>query len=358
MKLDWMDELRWFGRAAKLFEGSLSEVPERLVQFELVPIESLQMTKKTSTGSCTVALGSPARLLVVSKARENERPVAVAMVSGWYTLIQHADLIKTLMDTLKRRTDTLTGDSFAAESLHSTLLSSEHGERIYLEVILGHPLIMVNQSDLPYFEMDIRGDMEQLFNNRHPLLLSLHLFNSVDKSMALGMRLGWYVSLSHSGFYLGGERKAIRKVHSRDRRPINLPILFDELVAAIPGQVRLLNKYLAQPVSLDPIAAWVDSVVSQAWGVSAAARVFHIAKYGCDGLVDIMNPRNCKPHARRVHSRIQVPGISSRAQCVLDLLVILGWVASVEPVVEERLAMKDQTQALLDQFLAKKGSSR
>jgi hypothetical protein len=346
------DDYRWFGQKARRVEGSLAELAPTLSEFKLVPIDSLLhvVDMKQMSGRAD-RLWNPRRSLVLSIPRKERAPIAVAMVSNRYILIQHGELIHGLMKALVER-------GIPSEELPASLITSEYGERMHLEVILGHPMNCLK----PGLGRRVLGpnpelsDLNRLLTSskQPPLSLSLQIYNSVDKSLSLGMNLGWYITVSQYSIFLGVERESVRKVHTWDEGAIHIPLLLDKVLAAIPGQSRLLSDYLEQRVTPEQVETWADIEISSKWGMPAAARVCQIARDGKDGLVEV--PVKPVPaHKWKVLPKVPVPGITSPVQYAYDLLTILGWVASSEPVIERRMKMHDQVKGLVDQLVVQAG---
>jgi hypothetical protein len=95
---------------------------------------------------------------------------------------------------------------------------------------------------------------------------------------------------------------------------------------------------------------WVDGPVCEAWGPSAAARVYAIATDGYDGVPE--KTRGIPPHARVVKATQPVPGTFAPESDAYGIAQVLAWVASRRGNVDERLRWRAQIPQLVDVLLA------
>jgi hypothetical protein len=94
---------------------------------------------------------------------------------------------------------------------------------------------------------------------------------------------------------------------------------------------------------------WVDDAVCDAWGPSAAARVYAIATHGYDGVPE--QTRNIPPHVRAIKATQRVPGTFAPEADAYGLAQVLAWVASRRGNVDERLRWRAEIPQLMDQLL-------
>lgn len=89
------------------------------------------------------------------------------------------------------------------DQLDGTLVLSEYGERMHLRVVVPNHDILIQR--------------------REALMLEVHCFNSVDRSMALQVWLGWYRLVCSNGLYFSAVSRAWR-AHTTLARPLNCRI--------------------------------------------------------------------------------------------------------------------------------------
>ncbi len=253
--------VRWNGQTAQLITGDFGTVCERLPIFERQPIR-------------WDAQNRPDAELILRLSEANNAPaVPVAMVTDSYELIQHTEIAEALGTAL---------ESLYLEpyKLPAWLTITEYGERIHLVVML--------------------PSKEFKMGDGFTVQLTAHCFNSVDKSMALQLRLGWYRWVCSNGLFIGAEAAHTRQVHAAGLHPIDLPkVLQDQLASAEDERARL-QKWETATVTVEQVTKWIDETVAKQWGVTVAARAYHAACEGRDGIIEIKPATKCCPTPARL----------------------------------------------------------
>jgi hypothetical protein len=287
------EKITWFGQKIdRSFDISIDSVLASLPQFSREPFGS--------NNYLDVILREP--------FMNDGRAIPVASVSKSYALVQHSDIVKALGKAL--------GDChMETESLRADLMRSEYGERMCLEV------------RIPKFDFN-PGD-------GHDMAMVVTCINSVDKSCALEITMQWKRLVCSNGM-VRAERSNLRRIHNTDwLNAKNIEDYLKEEFAAAPGDQGVYDKWRKSPLTIPAIEKWADEVLSQEWGVHAAARTCHIARTGYDGAVE--DPfEKALPHEKKVTSVTEVPGSCAPVENIFHVSQILSWIASHRNTIEDR----------------------
>jgi hypothetical protein len=147
------------------------------------------------------------------------------------------------------------------DSLTGRLTLTRHGERMHLRVCL------------PEFDFD-PGD-------KNPLSLVVHALNSVDKSTALEVSLGWWRQVCSNGMKVRVKGPTARRIHLVGRVGASrMAEMLRSRLGDIQGEHGRYRRWLDTPVTIDRVERWADQKVARVWGPHAAARLCHIARNG------------------------------------------------------------------------------
>ena len=309
----------WFGQPVATRAGTLAELRADLPSFERRPFGP--------EGCRNEFLDTIVRL----PTDDDEREIPVATVSPQYDLVQHHEVLDWLADGLK-----IVGAEPA--ELTGSLTLSRYGERMRLTI------------RLPKYDFD-PGD-------KQPLMLQAHALNSVDKSTALEIHLGWWRQVCSNGLKVQVKGAAARRIHLMGKKAASEigAILTDQL-AGIEAEHNRYRRWLKTDLGLDRIERWADTEVARTWGPHAAARLCHIARTGRDGR--IARPfEKALPHELPVASERQVPGAFAPVRNAYHVSQILSWLASHRGTVQDQQERTAEIDGLMRSLLHQKAGSR
>jgi hypothetical protein len=235
--------------------------------------------------------------------------IPIAMVSKSYSLIQHREVLSSVYRALLE-----VGKDCSA--IHSAILISEYGER------------MQWSCEVPGFGFD-PGD-------GHPIVLRINCMNSVDKTTALEISLGWFRLVCTNGMMFGMADSNLRMRHIKSLNVAEIAAYLNEQFEAVEREQRLCSKWLTQTIRREVVVGWTDEVIAKKWGAHSAARVWHIISEGMDGEVQAANDKR-PPHKLELKSPQQVPGAPIPADNLYHVSQALSWVAGSRKNIQERI---------------------
>lgn len=303
--------LNWFADPAFSAAGPLSKIVKLIPRFERM--------------QCGLGANENpfADLIFRMPLTPSEHPIPVAMVSKSYALIQHTDVVDELLDVLEKH-------QIPTANLNGTLTLSALGQRMCLTV------------DLPSYNV--------VPKDHNSIGLQVNCFNSVDYTISLKLRLGWFRFVCQNGMVFGDTFAYTRRNH--------FALSIQDFHSMFAGQIESYEKERSKllkwqdiPMTLEQINTIADAKIATEWGVHAAARVCHIARTGYDGTVQPSNPRERrKPHERVVSSETKVPGFSATKNA-FDLLQVLSWVAGQSKNLQEQMSRVQQINSFMETFV-------
>lgn len=264
-----------------------------------------------------------ADLIIRIPRQAGETPAPVAMVSKSYVLIDHHTAIGALVDALKQDLD-------QPEKLTGQMLLTEFGERLYLQLWL------------PNWTFTL--------SNNESLDLVVHLLNSVDRSLSLQVRLGWYRRICTNGAFIGVEAAGFRQTHTPPLNRIDISGLLYEQLATFKAEQARLEEWLTTAVIDSTLAPWIDQKVARRWGIITAARIYSILRTGYDGTV-LLGGEKRPPHAYPVRQSERVPGILVPAATLFDVSQVLSWIAVRTTAVQDQLTRMAEVYPLMAQLV-------
>lgn len=309
----------WFGQPVTTCPGTLAELQAGLPSFERRPFGP--------QGCRNEFLDTIVRMPI----RGDEREIPVATVSPQYDLVQHHDVLAWLADGLET-----IGEE--PSELKGTLTLSKYGERMRLRV------------RLPKYDFD-PGD-------KHPLLLQAYALNSVDKSTALEIHLGWWRQICSNGLKVRVKGAAARRIHLMGKKTASeVGDMLQDQLTGIEAEHNRYGRWLRTAMDIERIERWADVEVSRTWGPHAAARLCHIARTGQDGRIE--NPfEKALPHKRQVAGEQQVPGAFAPVRNAYHVSQILSWLASHRGTIQDQQERTAEIGRLMRSLLRQKAGSQ
>jgi hypothetical protein len=302
----------WYGQPVVVHDGPLGGLREQLPSFSRQPFGPEN------------SRNAYLRTIVREPFGEDSGRIPVAAVSTQYELIQHREVVEWLAEGLK-------AFGHDPDSLTGRLTLSQYGERMHLRL------------GLPQFDFD-PGD-------GHPLSLMVHALNSVDKSTALEVGLGWWRQVCSNGMKVRVRGSTTRRIHLVGRVGASqVAEVLKAQLAVIPAEHKRYRQWLNTSVTMDQVEHWADEKVARVWGPHAAARLCHIARTGWDGRIE--DPfEKAKPHERQVASERQVPGAFALVKNAFHVSQALSWLASRRRTLEDQFERTARIGGLIASLL-------
>ena len=329
---------KWHGRKVYITKGSMSELFLKVPHFTREPY-------------AIVGEGNPYLDMIIRNRMSNthEHEIPVAIVSKKYKLVQHHELFDVLGGVLL-------STGLDPNGLASELCLTEFGERMWLSVTL--PAYCFESPTSTHFHP---GDT-------HDMNLTVNVLNSVDKTTTLEVNLLWYRLVCSNGLVYGKNFK-IKLKHN----PSALYIA-DEIEKFLQSQLKQADKqqqqlrfWFEKPICIQelapaspeavPIEQWLEKSVSNKWGTYAAARIYHIAKTGCDGRFVNKGKKKGAPYNELTidpRSITKVPGAFPHARNAYDMSQALSWIASQQGSIQTQFKKMMEIQLLMRALLRQK----
>lgn len=303
----------WRSRAVRYYSGDWKAIQGLLPEFDLVPFAA--------------GLGEPSNPFLQTVVRrpltKTERPMPIGIVSLTYSLAPHREVA----DLCRR---SLAEAGIPEQGLRYEVGLSELGEwmnfRIYLPDIYSY-------TDRGGAKLDLR----------------LECFNSVDGSARLTVLFGWYRLVCSNGLVIGETKIEISERHGRNLDLASLSERIRPALEAVQADRSRMKAWHAKPVTMEAVAEWADTKVSERWGKKAAARVFHICARGEDvELEDPFAPGRATEKPVRYLAR--VPGSPERSKTKYDVAQAMSYVATNRNNAEERVSWQSDIPKLLERL--------
>jgi hypothetical protein len=224
----------------------------------------------------------------------------LGIVSKRYRLVQHADLVDGVVAGLKSA-------RLPWESLSTDVRITGLGSRLHFTVHLPET-----------FRAPVGDDS---------LDLTIECLNSVDRSWAFRVGMGWIRLACGNGLFVGRVMAMMRRPHVETLHVEQIPSLVARGFAAAEVDAARWRARAQATVSRAALESWADMVVTNKWGVQAAARTLHIAQTGHDGR--FCTPAEKAPASRRAMlSTNAVPGSTPPNDNIFRVGQILAWLAN------------------------------
>ena len=314
MTIQRLDEKEtvWNSQPVYQFTGSLADLTDALPMF--------RRTRFAHEG----ALNEYLDLILREPHGDDDRLVPVATVSRRYALVQHRDIVDWVRAAFEQQ-------KWDPAMVTASARFSEYGERMFVRI------------ELPGATEEVRvGDK---------LAAEVRIWNSVDRSRALEVAIGWLRLVCLNGLKVwSGDR--LRKIHHIDWMSRESPVDFlRERLPKSREQVDRLRRWASCPIAETKLVEWVDGPVTEAWGKGRAARVLHISRTGRDCSVGRFVAGR-RASELEVSLGRAVPGAPSKTVNVYDLYQTLLWMAGHERAMEEREAKTEQALDLIRPLLS------
>ena len=186
--------------------------------------------------------------------------------------------------------------------------------------------------------------------------LTIECLNSVDRSWAFRVVMGWMRVACGNGLFVGRATASMRRPHVGSLRVEDVPGLIDMGFAAAKVDSAHWQERARVRISPTVLNAWIDDFVTKKWGVLTASRTVHIARTGFDGR--FADPRDKAPASqRRFVKTAEVPGSEPPNDNVFRIGQVLAWMANRLSEWGARLDRRLQIPGLLAPLLLAAGRS-
>jgi hypothetical protein len=261
--------------------------------------------------------------VMVRVADQHLNAVPLGIVSKRYCLVQHAELLEGVVAGLKAA-------KLPWETLETEVRITKLGGRLHFTVHLPQT-----------FRVLVGRDM---------LDLTIECLNSVDRSRAFRVGMGWIRQVCGNGLFVGRVTASMRRPHVETLRLKDVPGLVTKGFKAAALDSAQWQKRAAMKVSAGALRVWTDTIVAKKWGVLAAARTFHITRTGYDGCLAVVSETGAA--SRRTMLRTdQVPGSELPNDNMFRVGQVLAWVANSPTEWGARLERRQQVPELLEPLI-------
>ena len=310
-----MEKQTWKGREVYEITGKFDQVREQLPEFDKMDFTSEAGELPSETNKYYDAIVN----------RNNNMPIAT--VSKNYGLIQHGD-------TLDIARDTLGFLGYRTADSEWTVKLTEFDERMWATV------------QLP-MSFD-PGD-------GHVMQVQMHIRNSVDRSIALSMSLGWYRLICKNGLMSMVRSGRVSRRHTSLLTPEHMSKRLENSVDQLMGERDVYKKWNIQKISVGQgvLEDWIDKTVNPKWGAHISARTYHIIRTAHDGKVSYKDSkdkvRRGFPHRISVESESKVPG-SKPTETLLDVAHAMSYISSHQRSIQARIDMMHDVPEMMHEL--------
>lgn len=309
----------WGSSEIKELTGTFDDVYSRLPTFS-------QRAATTQLDSTHSQIVNKSRDIIVCDQSSQWEPVPVGMVSQRYQLLQHTDLLTGVMESLSRI-------GINPSSIYIEAYLSEYGERASFLI------------ELPRDFVFDPGDGREIT----PTLFCL---NSVDGSFAFKLQVLLVRAICKNGMFIGEEISKFKHKHTKGLDRNFLLEYVTECLNSIANNRLMLEEWVQTKVPEQSFFDWINVAVCDAWGVTAAARTFHIATRGKDVEIDRNDKAETKASERNVSDMGIVPGANTPFNNLYDISQALSWVASNNTNINKQLERQQDVKKLIDTLAA------
>ena len=257
--------------------------------------------------------------------------IPVAIVSPQYSLVQHRDLVRRVVDTLGKV-------GIRQDELDTELIITELGERVMLHLYLPER-----------FDAD-PGD-------GHRVAMRLTYINSVDRSTRFWAVLGWLRFICANCVLVGTTAVNFRRLHSASLDIEALEPMLRDGLAWADQERRKFAAWRTVEIDGDQLATWVDQDLQNQWGPVAAARTYRICVSGHD--VRVLNASSkVPPTGKRVENLASVPGAIAPVHDAYSVSQALSWLATSRCEIPEQLERQEHIPQLMHALLTRVTTNR
>ena len=308
------DAPKWFNSPVTFHEGTLAMIREHIPDFDRRGFGLGQ------SGEGPSRLNKRLDAIIRLPFRGDETFIPVGVVSKDYVLVPHKAVLDVATKSFKDM-------GIESADVRAEMEITEYGERMELSLYLPEK-----------YNFD-PGDGE-------PMALRLECLNSVDGSTRFRALMGWFRFACCNGLVIGVTRSDICRRHSGeiDLRDVGTVLTYG--LKEAETEKKNFRKWRETEVTLNQLKPWVNGDLRKGWGFKAAARAFHIARFGFDAAVAGQYMDNT-PTSIPMRRTNPVPGTPPQCRTLFDLSQILAWLAKERRDVQEQLKWREQIPELM-----------
>lgn len=286
----------WHGREILMSSGQIKNLLQKIPDFGRWPFEVGDEENEYLD-------------IIARKPHGSGGHIPVAAVSKDYNLIEHHEVLDTVLKALKNHV----GDP---QSLEAELRLSKYGARMWITFLL------------PNCKFD-PGD-------GYPVVLQVNCLNSMDKSIAVRIHLSWHREGSNTEM----QGRMLKRNHDAAFKIEEIEEFLAYQFRRFSREESLYKKWYETKLDWNSIVTWINKAVAKKWGSDTAARVYHIAKTGNDTMAEV--PSLFTP---------EVPGLFTPVENVYHASQVLSWIASQQGTIESQLTRLGQIHGLMADLL-------
>ncbi len=330
------DRTTWQNEEVYAFEGALPDLLAYVPAFERWPLafdHGARRQVQISLFEEGLAPGdtgiNPYYDSVIRQPRQpTEQPIPVGIVSKNYALVQHRDIIATLLEVLPAA-------KLDPATLSAKLRITELGTRMAVRVVL---------ADTHAFDP---GDGNKLF-------LCLECHNSVDGSSRLRLHFSWLRLVCRNGLMVDHARiSQFQRLHTNGLEISEVADYLATNLQEIKQDQMRLRRWRKRSLTTTQVTRWADGPLAKAWGSHAASRAYHIIMTGEDG--EIADPfEAAPPHERRLIHRLAVPGAVTPGLNAYAASQALSWLVGTRHDLEDQATRAREVTPLIEKLLQMK----
>ncbi|HEY6154641.1 MAG TPA: DUF932 domain-containing protein [Candidatus Udaeobacter sp.] len=309
---------KWLGVPVTEFTGDIAQIARKIPRFSRVPF-------------ALNSDGSPCKenpyldMIIQEPTNGPATRVPIGVVSKSYTLLQHRSVFERAVNAIRAA-------KVDVDKIRVDLTLTDHGERMALQFLFPDEF-----STTP--------------RDGRKLSLRLYCINSVDGSHVFDASLGWFRLVCSNGLIIGTIKGRFKKAHTEF---LDINKIDEFLKAGIAGATLdrwRLMRWESTKIREDVFRRWVDESLKSAWGVKAATRAYHIARYGFD--VELPVPfEKALPSQRTVKRAAKVPGAEFDDLNAFGISQALSWLAKERRELQEHLNRERQIRPLIKRLIA------
>lgn len=316
------------------YKGSIEAIAKLIPKFErrtfgpsLLPIEPEDNLFSTARPGGLPGYNSYYDAIVRQPVSKGDVEVPVGIVSKQYTLVQHQIILEEALKSIKEL-------RISPSEVKAELDLTCYGERMRLG------LLFPEKYNLK-------------LNDHETMGLRLECFNSVDGSMKFMAVIGWLRFVCANGMVIGVADSYYRRRHNKYMEIQDIAAVLRDGIASATKEREVYKKWMNKMVPDASLEKWVDGFLAKRWGVKAAARTWHITRYGKD--VTFADPfEKGAPTQKTVLMGDDVPGAVLPGNNVYAVSQALSWLAKERTDVQEQLEWKQQIPDLVQPLLGRR----
>lgn len=183
------------------------------------------------------------------------------------------------------------------------------------------------------------------------MALRLEFFNSVDGSTRFRALMGWFRFVCSNGLIIGITCSDIRKRHIGDLHLEDVNAVLTSGLEEFKTEKENFKRWRNVVINPNQITSWVDNELQKGWGFKAAARAYHIMRFGSDAEIGEQF-KSKTPTTICMKKTNPVPGTPDQCRNLFDLSQILAWLAKERRDVQEQLEWREKIPELINPLIS------